>query len=258
MSDAAINQSKRGARAVILKSIRDQLAESALRDAASGKEKVEQTGVVLSNEGSSIAVDTVQANGQKNNLERSLVRPFREQLEAVGGHCLVVSGQVEAARALNSIIAELQTTPLPTQRIALSDAPLVERLMRETGVKVDEITTSPSAPDLFGYDIGLTAAQAAIAETGTLVLESDYERHRLVSLLPPVHIAVIDAADICPTLGDALRRVRRRGPMEMSRAITFVTGPSRTADIELTLTIGVHGPRELYVIVNEGPPLTTD
>jgi L-lactate dehydrogenase complex protein LldG len=89
----------------------------------------------------------------------------------------------------------------------------------------------------------------AIAETGTLVLESDRERHRLVSLVPPIHIALVKAENIVPTLGEAFSVVRRGAGL--SRAITFITGPSRTADIELTLSIGVHGPKDLYVIVQE-------
>ena len=70
-----------------------------------------------------------------------------------------------------------------------------------------------------------------------------------------MHIAVVDAANIYLTLGEALAVVEQ-GP-SVSPAITFITGPSRTADIELTLAIGVHGPQELYVIVNEGPALTS-
>lgn len=73
-----------------------------------------------------------------------------------------------------------------------------------------------------------------------------------------MHIAIVNAADICRSLGEALRLVRRDGSAEMSRTITFITGPSRTADIELTLTIGVHGPKELYVIVNEESPPATN
>jgi len=180
---------------------------------------------------------------------------FRQQLEAVGGHCVIVGSKPEAARGLNDIITKMQTDPSRALRIALSDAPILERLTRAAGLESSQITISPTPAHLFGYDVGLTTAQAAIAETGTLVLESDRERHRLVSLLPPVHVAFIDAANICATLGEALRAVVRKGPMGMSRAITFITGPSRTADIELTLTIGVHGPKELYVIVTEGSPL---
>jgi len=231
-NNLASNQSTTDARAAILTSIRGHLAESALHEYAA------------ENQPSSVAL---ASSGPDFTL--SPVEMFRERLEIVGGHCVVVQGEAEAARSLSRLLAELQASPLQARRIALSDAPSVSRLMSAAEVEVDELTTSPKAADLFGYDVGVTTAQAAIAETGTLVLESESERHRLVSLLPPVHIAIIKAEDICLTLGDALRYVRRGGESGMSRAITFITGPSRTADIELTLTIGVHGPKELYVIV---------
>lgn len=129
--------------------------------------------------------------------------------------------------------------------MAISDAPLLNRL----GIE-------PSNADIFEIDVGITTAQAAIAETGTLVLDSSRERNRLVSLVPPVHIAIVDASSIFQTLGEALAFIHQDG--NISPAVTFITGPSRTADIELTLAIGVHGPQQLYVIVNEGatPPLT--
>src|SRR5439155_26952553 len=129
--------------------------------------------------------------------------------------------------------------------------PVVSRLTR--GIAAEEITVCPTAADLFNYDVGITTAQAAIAETGTLVLEAETERHRLVSLLPPVHIAIVYSRDIVLTIGDALSQLRGNERKQMSRAITFITGPSRTADIELTLTVGVHGPKQLHVIVIDGP-----
>lgn len=119
-------------------------------------------------------------------------------------------------------------TDLNAQRIAYSD-------------------NAPNAHEIFHFDVGVSTAQAAIAETGTLVLDSAVERHRLVSLVPPVHIAVVKASSIVETLSDALALLQKK---EISPAITFITGPSRTADIELTLAIGVHGPQELYVIVD--------
>ena len=82
------------------------------------------------------------------------------------------------------------------------------------------------------------------------MLDSEAERHRLVSLVPPVHIAIVEAANICLTLGEALTAASQSS--ELSPTITFITGPSRTADIELTLAIGVHGPQELFVIVKDG------
>ena len=145
---------------------------------------------------------------------------FKENVESVAGHCVVTT---DVADVLRQIIADLKLG-----RIARSD-------------------DAPDAHDIFHYDVGISTAQAAIAETGTLVLDSAEERHRLVSLVPPVHIAVVNASVIVETLSDALTLLQKK---EISPAITFITGPSRTADIELTLAIGVHGPRELYVIVD--------
>lgn len=150
-----------------------------------------------------------------------IVDRFKESVESVAGHCIVTA---DVTDAVNQIIADLKA-----QRIASSDNP-------------------PNAHDIFQFDVGISNAQAGIAETGTLVLDSARERHRLVSLVPPVHIAIINASSIVETLGDALTLLQK--DKEISPAITFITGPSRTADIELTMAIGVHGPRELYVIVN--------
>jgi L-lactate dehydrogenase complex protein LldG len=109
-----------------------------------------------------------------------------------------------------------------------------------------------SASALFDCDMGITGAQWAVAETGTLVLDSDQERHRLSSLVPSAHIAIIKADRIRQTLVEVLQAINDQGQGALSRTVTFVTGPSRTSDIELTLAIGVHGPGEVYVIVIEG------
>jgi L-lactate dehydrogenase complex protein LldG len=222
------------ARDSILKSIRDHLAASAPYDAVYEEVK-----------GLSAAsfTPTLSANGDR----RSLIETFKENLEAVGGHCVVVKDEAEAAKAVSKIISDLQKTPLRARRIALSDSPVVERLFAEIQLDLDEITVDPGRAGIFAYDVGVSAAQYAIADTGTLVLESDAEKHRLVSLVPPVHIAIIKADKICFTIAEALAKVDHES--ELSLVITMITGPSRTADIELTLTIGVHGPQELYVIV---------
>ena len=230
------------ARNAILGSIREHLAASVPHDAVHA-EGAHQDGEFK-------AADRDVKVPQPNGTALSLVDVFSENLKAVGGRCEVAGNEPEIVAALTRIIANLQKTSLRARRVAISDAPGLDRILSQIGVAVDEINTSPTAAELFDYDIGVSTAQAAIAETGTLVLQSESERHRLVSLVPPVHIAIVDAADICQTLGEALAAVGRGS--ELSPTITLITGPSRTADIELTLAIGVHGPQELYVIVNEG------
>jgi len=155
----------------------------------------------------------------------SVVEDFKRNVEAVDGHCIIARNDLEVEAALTRITEG--------KRIASSDAP-------------------PSTRDLFNVEVGITRAQAAIAETGTLVLDSAVEQNRLISLVPPVHIAILDASHIYATLGETLAMLHNDN--KPSPAITFITGPSRTADLELTLTVGVHGPQELHVIIVQDKP----
>jgi L-lactate utilization protein LutC len=197
--------SSNNAREAIMRSIRSHLAASAPHDAREDP------------------IRSFPSKPAPQQAAVSIVELFKQNLEAVDGHCIIARDEAEIAAAVTRITKG--------KRIATSDSLL-------------------SANDLFKCDVGITAAQAGIAETGTLVLDSSAERNRLVSLVPPVHIAIIDASRIYLTLGETLAALQNGA--ELSPAITFITGPSRTADIELTLAIGVHGPQELYVIVNEG------
>ena len=91
--------------------------------------------------------------------------------------------------------------------------------------------------------VGVTKALCGLADTGS-VLEADGQGSPLhASLLVETHIAVLKKSDILPSLPDAMPLVKSK------RAATFITGPSRTADIEMTLTIGVHGPKEIVVFL---------
>ena len=98
--------------------------------------------------------------------------------------------------------------------------------------------------------MGITSAPFALASTGTLVMLSNDEEQRLVSLLPPAHIAVIPASRILVNLDELF--VRMPFPADITSALVFITGPSRTADIEQILVRGVHGPGEVHVVIVEG------
>ena len=96
-------------------------------------------------------------------------------------------------------------------------------------------------------EIGLTTVDAAVAETGSLLLASSPDHPRTASMLPPLHVAIVRAHDLLPTFRAALARLRDRIPS--ASALHLITGPSRTADIELQLTLGVHGPGALVVVL---------
>jgi len=174
---------------------------------------------------------------------------FQHRLEGVAGKFIHVRGPAQLTAAVEQILRDSAA-----KRVAVSDSPRATAVAREacerSGATLVEHAT---AMELFRCDVGISTAQWGIAETGTLMLESEQERHRLVSLIPRVHITLLRADRICDTLGDALHHSRGgAAPGEVpSAAITLITGPSRTSDIELTLAIGVHGPQELYVVVLE-------
>ena len=179
-------------------------------------------------------------------FEGTAVERFRQALEAVAGRCFVVKDELEAAEVVRQI-AEGRNS----QCVAVSDSPLAGRVMNLAALPA-EMLEHAAAEALFDCDLGVTGAQWAVAETGTLVLESDAERHRLASLVPSAHVALVEARQVRQTLGEVLQAINERGEGGLSRAVTFITGPSRTSDIELTLAIGVHGPAELYVVVIGG------
>jgi L-lactate dehydrogenase complex protein LldG len=95
-------------------------------------------------------------------------------------------------------------------------------------------------------DIGLTGCEAALAETGSLAMVSGPGRPRTASLLPLTHIALIRQADLLQGMGEFFLRYQQSPVLPY---LVFITGPSRTADIELSLTLGVHGPGKLILIL---------
>jgi L-lactate dehydrogenase complex protein LldG len=162
---------------------------------------------------------------------------FCENLTAIGANCKIVADLAEAKSEIENIISANNA-----KTIAISDSQIVVQIAER--INADFIQNA-STQELFDCDIGITSAQLGIAETGTLVIGSDKEFNRLTSLIPPVHICVLEASKIRHNLGETLSELEK----DLSKSITFITGQSRTSDIELTLALGVHGPKELHVIL---------
>jgi L-lactate dehydrogenase complex protein LldG len=98
----------------------------------------------------------------------------------------------------------------------------------------------------------ISGVDAGIAESATLMLHSGPGRPRLASLLAPIYIAVVRREQLVRGLGEAIARLKAAYTPDLfagSSALTLITGPSRTADIEMTLALGVHGPREIHVVI---------
>lgn len=98
-------------------------------------------------------------------------------------------------------------------------------------------------------DLGITCADLGLAETGTVVLMNGGERGRMVSLLPPFYLCIMPESRIVPRLTQAMELIHSKVPNGLPSCINFITGPSRTADIEMDLALGVHGPGKVHVIL---------
>ena len=111
----------------------------------------------------------------------------------------------------------------------------------------DPILGNSTRAEQASAEVGVTGCDAAIAETASLVLFSGPGRSRVVSLLPPFHVAIVERSVLQFSMAEVFESHRAR--LCDSTSCTLITGPSRTADIELTLTLGIHGPGRVAVIV---------
>jgi len=188
---------------------------------------------------------------------------FRAEFERVAGVFHRVSTAADVASTLGRICAERAARRLvawPAEDLGVAIAPA----LGEAGIAVESMprTVVPETERarlrrvIADADLGVTGADLAVAETGTLVLISAAGRPRSTSLLPPCHVAVFDREALVESLehvGLALEAWHEgTTPAERGAVINFITGPSRTADIELTLTRGVHGPKEIHAIFVDG------
>lgn len=171
------------------------------------------------------------------------IAAFTEILNKLGAPVDVAPDMTAAATRITEVLAQHNASSL-----ALSDADEVLAIAQTLPATIERIPHDAPRELLLRSHAGLSTAQWAIAETGTLALVSRHERHRLSTLLPDLHIALVPASRMLATLGDAFVRIGPDGAPD-APTITFITGPSRTADIELELIVGVHGPKALHVVI---------
>ncbi len=160
---------------------------------------------------------------------------------------------------VDRFITELAAIGVKTYRLPEDQViTRLAKLLLERGIEsvfVDDVGEkyTPGIPSIRypdpGVKAGVTGALLGIAESGSIVLIGAEGQPLAASLLPEIHIAILRESDLVPTLPDALSRPEIRS----ASAAVIITGPSRTGDIEMTLTLGVHGPKEVHVFLMEDP-----
>ena len=136
------------------------------------------------------------------------------------------------------------------KRVAWHPHPLVEPLLAGVPCATQRVDAASFDKDaLEACDAGLTACECLVAQTGSILVSSGTCGGRALSILPHVHVVVATPDQIVSTLADALHAVRARSSGGLPSMLSFITGPSRTGDIERILVLGAHGPKELLVII---------
>lgn len=176
--------------------------------------------------------------------ERSIearIEQFTAALQSLNAEPYVAADPADACRHVTAL--------LEGKRSLASNAPLLHSLgVTSLPGVISGITDLAQLREEAAHcDIGITSATYALADTGSLVMLSSVQEARLVSLLPPVHLAIVERSRLLTGLDELFRIVPR--PAEVSSSMVLITGPSRTADIEQILVRGVHGPGELYVVI---------
>lgn len=176
---------------------------------------------------------------------------FRTELTALGSDVYIVDTMTQAADVLQQLITEMEPKIIVTWAPEAFQGWETDWLWEHSAVhpaggEMDFIETAKKA------DLGITTVQYAVANTGTIVLCATRKQPRAVSLLPAVHVALIRESQIVPRMGDVFPMLRASKEHNLPSSITFISGPSRSADIEGDLSIGVHGPVAVRAIVVRG------
>jgi len=166
---------------------------------------------------------------------------FIERLDKLAGKAIVVPNTAAVVPAIAAILEG--KTAVASNAPFLASCGITQLPNVQSGLTDREALRAACA----SADIGISSVDYALAATGSLVMISSPQEARLVSLLPPVHVAVFPRSKILANLDELLGILPL--PAEQTSSMVLITGPSRTADIEQILIRGVHGPGELYAII---------
>jgi L-lactate dehydrogenase complex protein LldG len=182
----------------------------------------------------------IPARGQLEQPAR--VELFRLMAEKVAATVRLLAAPEDVPAA---VAEHLRMHNLP-QKIRSGTDPLLDHLPWEREPHLERLVGASDGSDA----VSLSRAFAGVAESGTLVLLSGPDNPTTLNFLPDTHIVVVSAGDIAGDYETVWGRVRAlHGPGAMPRTVNFITGPSRSADIEQTLILGAHGPRALHILI---------
>ena len=176
------------------------------------------------------------SNSVYQPLQQDIEVEFAEQFTKLLGKFIFCVNRQELAFQLNSLVRKQGWKKVYCRE---------EKLLELIGGQI----TNSLTDDLSGCDVSITGCESLVARTGSIVMSAAQDSGRTVSVYAPIHICIAFTSQLVYDVKDALQLVKDKYQDSLPSLITFATGPSRTADIEKTLVVGVHGPKEVFVFL---------
>jgi L-lactate dehydrogenase complex protein LldG len=162
---------------------------------------------------------------------------FAQEFSKINGQFLFCEDKEQCILDLQQLIAERKWTELFCWENSLAWLKENIKDIQQTDVNFEQA------------NVGITTCDALVARTGSIIITNASEAGRRLSIYPHIHVVIAYTSQLCADIGDALTLVQNRYNDKLPSMISTTTGPSRTADIEKTLVLGAHGPREIFVIL---------
>ena len=169
-------------------------------------------------------------------IEGSLDSCFQAELALIGGEAFSFKTDVELYAGLNSFLVEKRFSAV------CSCLPDIQNLLPNVSLNGEPYAET---------DAAITECEFLVARTGSVLISSASYGGRQLNVFPPVHIVIAKRSQLVPFVTDALQALQEKYLGALPSLVSLISGPSRTADIEKTLVMGAHGPRELYVFIAE-------
>ncbi len=173
-----------------------------------------------------------------NEITESLDLAFAEEFIKVAGKFVYCENENEFLSSLKMLINENSWSPVYC---------LDKKI--KTLLNTKDISFTDKQEDFYDLKVGITRCEFLIARLGSAMISSKHDSGRRLNIYPEIHIILAYTSQLVPDLKDALAGIKERYGDNLPSMITVVTGPSRTADIEKTLVMGAHGPKDLYVFL---------
>ena len=171
-------------------------------------------------------------------IEPSPEECFADELKKVSGNCVLCNDENEVFEKIKELMGEKGQTS-----IFCKDASIAEQLDSRN------IAHTNAESDFTDMEMGITRCEFLVARTGSVMVSAASPSGRRMNIFPPTHIVLAKKSQIVPYVTDALKGMRQRYDT-LPSTITNITGPSRTSDIEKTLVLGAHGPKNIWVFVD--------